>query len=170
MHQVNQKSSDKIRVYDWYPSGQSRWLATVIGLGGPIICGLIYIFGTNPPKMALACFGVCFGLIGLGCFFTVKTIINFSGQELTRQAHILGKRPIWVRHFAFSAFDAVILKQRANDDEGINYWLVALKRTSGRKMWVSHFQATAYGRVCGPAEDLALQLSQDMQLPLKKIA
>jgi hypothetical protein len=157
-------SSDKVKTYDWHPF-KRVW---PFGLFSLVCAGGCFSF-LRMPEARIVSFvmGSLFTVAGISSFFRQKTLINFTRRAMVVEWFFMNRFFVRRKHYQLSDFDAVILDQRSGEERP-NFF-VGLNRKSGRKYFIFSKFWIKYDPHLTRAEDLADQLSQDLQLPIKTI-
>ena len=112
---------------------------------------------------------VLLGVVGLLCLLPSETRFDSAKRLIERRWRFLGVLTVFRRHLPLAQFRQVCWQSVGSWDESsacnLYAWKVGLERISGRRVYVSYFNAPA-GRVCEEAKEFAIELSKLTGLPL----
>jgi hypothetical protein len=109
------------------------------------------------------------GIVGVLCLLPSETCFDIVDGVLDRRWKLLGVLTVFRHRLPLSQFQQVCWQSVGSWDQSSFHnsyaWKVGLESISGRRVFVSYFNAPA-GRVCEEAKQFALELSKLTGLPL----
>jgi hypothetical protein len=108
-------------------------------------------------------------VMGVLCLLPSETCVDLAKRVLERRWKFLGLLTVYRRRLPLAQFQQICWQSVGSWDESSPNnscaWKVGLESFSGRRLFVSYFNAPA-GRVCEEAKQFAIELSRLTGLPL----
>jgi len=112
---------------------------------------------------------VLLGVVAALCLVPSETRFDSASRVIERRWKFLVVLTVFRRRLPFARFRRVCWQSVGSWDQSsacnLYAWKVGLERISGRRVYVSYFNAPA-GRVCEEAKQFAIELSKLTGLPL----
>ncbi len=103
------------------------------------------------------------------CLLPSETRFDSAKRAVERRWKLLGVLTVFRRRLPLAQFRQICWQSVGSWDESgtsnMHVWKVGLERVSGRRVFISYFNAPA-GQVCAEAKEFALELSKLTGLPL----